>query len=198
MTEPLLAGRRRSLSIMAMTTLFTADDLLAMGSDAPYELIRGELRDVSPSGAKATMIAGFIYVQLFLFVKSRALGYISTTDGGYILSRDPDTLVAPDVAFIARQRIPADFSFDHFFPVPPDLAVEVLSPSNRPGQVAEKVRLYQEAGVPLIWVVDPRKQSVTVHRLGQESLVAGVETDLDGAEILPGLRLAVAELFRVS
>lgn len=184
---------------MAMTKLYTADDLLTMEGDAfGYELIRGELREVSPAGAGPSMIAGRMYVHVFAFVAPRNLGYLTGADGGFILARDPLTIVAPDVGFIRRDRVPADFGFDHFFPVPPDLAVEVLSPSNRPRQVAEKIEVYLEAGVRLLWVVDPRRRTVTIHRPDREPRVVDVNSELDGEDVLPGFRLAVAELFRIA
>lgn len=181
---------------MATTRLYTAEDLLDLkGTAFDYELIRGELREVSPAGVDASMTAGVIYVALFPFVTSRKLGYLTTSDGGFYLSHNPDTLVAPDVGFIRHERVPADFTRVGFCPVPPDLAVEVVSPSNRPGEVAEKVDLYLEAGVSLVWSVDPRRRTVTVYRAGRAPRRLSMGDELDGEEILPGFRLPVANIF---
>ncbi|MGH2535330.1 MAG: Uma2 family endonuclease [Thermomicrobiales bacterium] len=181
---------------MATTRLYTADDLLVMEGNAfDYELVRGELREVSPAGGDASMTAGVIYVALFPFVTSRGLGYLTTADGGYFLSGNPDTLVAPDVGFIRSARVPVDYDRTSFIPVPPDLAVEVLSPTDRPRDVAEKIALYLEAGVSFVWIVDSRKKTVTVHRSGREPRQLGVGDELDGEDILPGFRLVVAAVF---
>lgn len=194
--EPTLAMRGRIGDEMATTRLFTGLDLLEMGDDAPFELIDGELREMSPASPGSSIVAGRVFAPLMTFVDDRRLGYVTVTDGGYFLRHDPDTVVAPDVGFIRRDRVPAGFTFNHYFPVCPDLAVEVLSPSNRAGEVADKVARYLRAGVRLVWVLDPVRQSTVVHRADGSTQTLNPDGDLDGEDVVPGFRLPLAHVFR--
>jgi len=171
----------------------TADDLLTMPGD--YELIRGELRETSPSSAEPTIVSINVSSSLFAHVRERRLGLVTGADGGFVLSQDRATVVAPDVGFIRRERIPRDFDYQHYFPVPPELAVEVVSPSDSFGEVMEKVDLYLEAGVPLIWVAVPQRRVVMVYRPGQPQRTLTENDELDGEEIVPGFRLSVRAVF---
>ena len=151
---------------------------------------------MSPVKLRATVIAGRIHVPLYLFVEEHKLGFVTLPDGGFVLFPNRQTVVAPDVAFIRRERLPAEIDWDDYVPVPPDLAVEVLSPSNTRKQVAEKVELYLAAGVPLVWVFRPRTRGVTVHRPGLPPLDLGIADELDGEDVLPGFRLKIADVYR--
>jgi len=179
---------------MVLTTkLYTAEDLWAMPGDEPWELWQGELRTVPSAGGEASGIAMIIGSILVGF--ARKLGWITGADGTYVLSRNPDTTVVPDVAFTRWDRLPDGKAPRKYIPVAPDLAVEVQSPSDEPGDMAEKRRLYVRFGVPLVWWIDPVKRTATVYPLGREPFVL-TETDvLDGGEVLPGLRIPVAEIF---
>jgi Uma2 family endonuclease len=178
------------------TKLITAEDLFAMGSDAPYELINGELHEVSPTSAEATTITFRLGRLIGNFVDELQLGECASADGGFVLRRNPDTVVAPDVGFIRTERIPPGFDYQTFFPVAPDLAVEVVSPSNTQPEILRKVSLYAEAGVPLVWVVYPRRQAVTVHELGEPPRTLRAGEVLDGGDVLPGFRLEIEPIFR--
>jgi Uma2 family endonuclease len=178
---------------MVTTKQFTADDLLTMPGD--YELIRGELREVSPSSAEPTIVGLRLGSLLYLQVHDRNLGWVSGADGGYVLFSDRKTVAAPDIGFIRRERIPASFDFQHYFPVPPDFAIEVVSPSNTYAEAIAKVELYLEAGVPLVWLVMPRRRAVTVYRPGQEPVTMVEGDELDGGDVVPGFRLSVGDLF---
>jgi Uma2 family endonuclease len=180
---------------MVTTRVYTAEDLWQLPSGAPYELRRGELAEVPPAGGEASAIAGWICSLLIAFVKPRDLGMVTTADGGYLLARDPDTVSAPDVGFVHWERLPARSRPKGHVPVPPDLAIEVKSPSDRRGEVDDKLRAYQDAGVPLVWWVDPDRRAVRVHRLGQPSVVVYEGDVLDGENVLPGFRLPVADIF---
>ncbi|MDP9363937.1 MAG: Uma2 family endonuclease [Chloroflexota bacterium] len=115
---------------------------------------------------------------------------------GLFLAHEPDTVVAPDVAFVRAERLPSPSERRGFSPVVPDLAVEVVSPSDRQAKVDEKVALYLAAGVPLLWVAYPRRRVVRVHRPGREPVELGEGDVLDGEDVLPGFRLPVADVFR--
>lgn len=180
---------------MVSTKLVTADELLAMGTDAHFELIEGELHEVSPSGTESSMIAMLLAEKIGPFVRSRKLGIVTDAQGGYVLRRNPDTVVAPDIGVVRRERIPHGHDFTTFFPGPPDFAVEVVSPSDRPAEILGKVALYLEAEVPLVWVVYPRQRAVTAHALGEPPATLREGEVLDGGDILPGFSVAVSEIF---
>lgn len=181
---------------MATTKLMTADELLVMPDDGRHwELRRGELREVSPSGIRASAIAAVISAWLTIYVIERELGIVTGADGGFVLEREPDTVLAPDVAFIRQEHVPPEDELRRFGQVPPDLAVEVVSPTDRPRAMAEKIAIYLATGVPLVWVVDPATRSATVHRLGRQPRHLTIDDALDGEEIVPGFRLLLAQVF---
>lgn len=180
---------------MVTTHFLTIDDLLALDKSGSFELVEGELREVSPSSMRSSQIAGELFALLRAFVKPPELGWLTSSEGGYTLSRDPDTVVAPDVGYVSRSRLLHGVPHEGYCPVPPDLAVEVVSPSDDPGRIRQKQRLYELAKVPMTWWVDLKRQVVTVHRPGTESIVSGSDDVLDGGGVLPGLRLPVRAIF---
>jgi Uma2 family endonuclease len=182
--------------VIASKRIYTADDLLAMGTDAWVELWRGELVEVPPSGLESSVISVHLLGPLYLFVDQFDLGYLTNAEGGFFLSRNPDTVVAPDVGFIRKERLPQGLPKSGFCPVPPDFAAEVDSPTDEARNTAGKLALYQSAGVPLVWWIEPRLRRVRVHRLGQPVVTLTDGDTLDGEDIFPGFRLPVARLFR--
>lgn len=132
---------------------------------------------------------------LFPFVRAGKLGMLTTADGAYIIIRDPETVVVPDAAFVRQDRLPDGIRPKKYVPVRPDLAVEVISPTDEPGDIAKKRELYRRAGVPLVWWVDPDRRTVAVYRDGEFAAELGETDELDGGEVLPGFRLRVAEIF---
>ena len=105
-------------------------------------------------------------------------------------------IVIPDLAFVRADRVPPEDERWHIAPFAPDLAVEVISPNDRYVEVMEKVERYARAGVPLVWLVDPRRRVVEVHALGQPPLTLHESDTLDGGDVLPGFALLVADIFR--
>jgi Uma2 family endonuclease len=181
---------------MATTKLMTADDLLTMPDDGRFwELRRGVLREVSPSGFESSTITAVIGAWLTVYVIERRLGIVTIAEGGFVFEHDPDTVLAPDVAFVRREHVPARQERRKFSRIPPDLAVEVVSPSDRPRAVAEKIAIYLAAGVPLVWVVDPATRSATVHRPDQEPVARSIDDVLDGEEIVPGFQIRLSDVF---
>ena len=130
-------------------------------------------------------------------VRQRKLGVVLVGDAGFGLARDPDTLRGPDVAFVSRDRVPSEDEQVRVFEGPPDLAVEVLSPSNTPESVRAKVADYLAAGTRLVWLVDadPERETVTIYRSLLAPRTLSRDDDLDGADVLPGFRVALAKLF---
>jgi Uma2 family endonuclease len=177
------------------THLITADELLEMGGDARFELWEGVLKEVSPSSVKPGLIGMRIGSAILGHVEAHDLGYVSNAESGYILSTTPHTVVAPDVGFFRPDRYPGDFPERGYFPMPPDLAVEVISPTDKRADIARKQQLYARAEVPLVWWVDPEARTVTVHRLGQAPEVLDESMTLEGEEVLPGFSLPVERIF---
>jgi Uma2 family endonuclease len=115
---------------------------------------------------------------------------------GFRLANNPDTVRAPDIAFIAKENLPAEMPRDGFWPGAPDLAVEVLSPSDRTGEVDEKIDAWLAAGCAAVWVVDPKLQTVTVYRSRTDIQVKTAGETLPGDPVVPGFSCRVDELFR--
>ncbi|MBX3068911.1 MAG: Uma2 family endonuclease [Thermomicrobiales bacterium] len=182
---------------MTATHLVTAEDLLAMGSDAPYELWEGVLKNVSPSSARPSVITLRIASAIMMFADNHRLGFVASSDAGFILNDNPHTVVAPDVGFVRRERLPVGIPVRGFFPIPPDLAVEVISPTDERGDIARKQELYARAGVPLVWWVDPENRTVAVHRLGHDVVVRDEAATLDGGDVLPGFQIDLHRIFDI-
>ena len=179
----------------AAPRFFTAEDLWQMPTDQPWELWDGELRVVPGAGGEASSIAGTIGTLVLLFVRPRGLGLVTAADGTYILARDPDTVLVPDAAFVRWDRLPNRTAPKGYSPVAPDLAVEVRSPLDRPKDIVAKLEHYRRARMPLVWWVDPACRTVAVYRDGQFIAALGEGDELDGGDVLPGLRFPVAEIF---
>lgn len=181
---------------MATTRMATVDDLLAIDDDGyQYELVNGEIRRMSPAGGEASALAAGILARMWVYVNDRRLGKVFGADGTFVLFENPLTAVAPDIAFVRTERLPSAADFLRPLHLAPDLAVEVVSPSDTMPQVAKKVRRYLDAGTPLVWVVLPRRKQVMVHRRTGDPVTLGVEDELDGADVAPGFRLKVASIF---
>lgn len=179
---------------MATTKLMTAEDLWLMGDDGwRHELIRGELIQMPPASHRHSKLAVRIGRKLGNYVEEHQLGDVTGADGGYILSRNPDVVVAPDAAFVRAERLPPEIPA--YLEMAPDLAVEVISPSERMSEVSAKVALYLDAGTQLVWVVQPSLKTVTVHFPDRTSKTFTIEDGLDGGDVLPGFKLAMSDLF---
>jgi Uma2 family endonuclease len=177
----------------AVEEITTAEELLEAPDLGCCELVLGELVMMSPAGYEHGVIVGNIHTSLATFVKQRSLGVVTAAETGFIIARAPDTVRAPDVGFIQAARMPSERTRG-FFQGPPDLAVEVVSPTDRAGELLAKVRDWLAAGCRAVWVVDPTSQTVSVYRGSQTSLLTAND-ELGDDEILPGFRLPVAELF---
>jgi len=183
---------------MTTTKLFTADDLWQrqQTDDQPYELVDGELISMSPTAGEHGGLMASFSRHLGNHVVPNRLGRVFAGDVGFIIGRNPDTVLAPDVAFVRADRLPPDQQQKRFMPLVPDLVVEIVSPSNSPHEIEEKVRRYHEASVPLVWLAYVDERRVVVRERGEAPRAVGVGEILDGASVLPGLRLAIADLFQ--
>ncbi len=147
------------------------------------------------SGHQSSRIAIRIAARLSPFVEAGALGNIAGADGAYIFARDPYTVRIPDLSFVRAERLPPEDAWAKFLELAPDLAVEVVSPSDSANEVQEKVNEYLDAGVKLIWVVFPIQRTVTVYAADRAAHVLYEEDSLDGGDVLPGFTLSVADVF---
>ena len=182
---------------MSTKTLLTGEDLWKIVADGSrYELSRGELVPMTPVGIRHAAVVSNLDRMLGGYVKEKGLGVVGP-EGGFYLSRNPDTLRAPDVAFISKDRIAKEGIPEKFAEFPPDLAVEVLSPEDTASEIQKKVEEYLTAGVPLVWVVDPANQRVTVYRSLQDVKVLTADQELDGGPVLSGFRAPIKEIFTI-
>ncbi len=177
-------------------TLMTAEDLLKLPDDGRrYELVRGKLIRMSPSGSRSSIVSGRISNRVGPFVEQHRLGFCGDSDWGFILASNPDVVRAPDVGFVRADRIPPEGIPEGFWPGAPDLAVDVLSSSDRFSDVLEKVQEYLAAGTRLIWVVDPDARRATVFRPAPAPVTVGADSELSGEDVLPGFVLKLAEVW---
>ena len=175
--------------------LVTADEFARLpDDDYRYELVAGRVIKMRPVGGLHGVLVVRLAGRLEGWVRQHDLGLVMT-ETGFRLASDPDTVRAPDLAFVARARVPATGVPRGFWIGPPDLAVEVLSPDDRTADIRNQVNDYLTHGVRLVWVVDPDAQTVTSYRRWEAPVTTGVDGTLDGGEVVPGLEIALQPLF---
>jgi len=179
------------------TDTLTADELLRMPDDGfhRYELAEGRLLVMTPAGGLHGAIGVRIAVAISTHVDEHRLGVVVGPDTGFILATDPDTVRAPDVAFVSRVRVPAGGIPTAFWRGAPDLAVEVLSPADVRREVDEKIDEYLRHGVREVWFVEPSARRVTVYRPAAPPHVLNETETLEGGDVLPGFRCSLSRLF---
>ena len=173
--------------MVAQTQLMTADQLLALPNDGyRYELVRGELRKMPPAGFEHGELSLDIGTSLSVYVKAHNLGKACGAETGFLIGSNPDHVLAPDAAFVRRERVEAiGGRVTGYFPGPPDLAVEVISPHDRYTDVEEKVADWLAAGVQLVILVNPRNRSVTLRTPDQPPVTLTDQDTLDGSPYSP-------------
>ena len=172
----------------------TADELERISIPGKVtELVRGRLVVREPPGTRHGAIAMNLGYVLADFVRRHGMGAVFAQDTGFKIGSDPDTVRAPDVAFVARERLDR-ISPRGYAPLAPDLLAEVLSPDDRPGEVLAKVGDWLAAGARLVWVVDPERREARVYRGDGSLTVLGEHDNLDGGDVLPGFSCAVAQI----
>ena len=181
---------------MATTKLTTADELLVMPDDGyRCELMWGEsVRMSRPNGDHAALTAD-VTIALGAHVVPRRLGEVLSGDTGVYLERAPDLVLAPDVAFYRAGRLPPRGQRQGYLAIVVDLVIGIVSPSETRRDVAEKVELWRRFSVPLVWVVHPQRRTMTAHAADGSLRTFGVGDVLDGGEVLPEFRLALAGFF---
>jgi Uma2 family endonuclease len=176
--------------------IVTADELMRLSSDGDrYELVRGELQMMSPTGDEHGIVTAALTGLLISFVRQHTLGAVFAAESGFQLEHDPDTVLAPDIAFVERQRIATAGLSGKFWQGAPDLAVEVISRGDRAGKVDSKTQTWLAHGTHQVWIVDPQKRTVTIyHRDGRVIALSEADT-LEGGDLVPGFACRVAEIF---
>ena len=183
---------------MAIKARLTAQDLWKLGEgDTRRELVDGEIREMAPAGGVHGQIQARICRRLVEHVDRHGGGQVLGGDVGFVLDlpHDPERVRAPDVAFVSTASLPEGRLPEGFLRGAPDLAVEVLSPSDRPGDVQQKVRDFLDAGARLVWVIAPEARTATVYRADSSARLLREADHLDGEDLLPGLSIPLAELF---
>lgn len=184
---------------MTVKQLMTAEALweLPETTGKRFELVKGELVEVPGAGGEHGLLALWIGALLLRFALEHDLGVVCGDSTSYVLYRGPDGLRIPNVSFVSKARVPDEGVPRGFWTFAPDLAVEIVSPSDRAEDVYGKVREYLDAGTCLVWVVWPRYRTVTVYASMGGVYELGPDDELDGGEVLPGFRARVSELFEV-
>jgi Uma2 family endonuclease len=162
---------------------------LPENAEKRLELVGGEIIELV-SNSYCSIIASRISGFLFMYLLENPIGYLTASDGGYAVG---DDRVMPDVGFIAKARC-EEAPRETWISLPPDLAVEVLSPTDRPKHVATKITNYLAAGT-VVWLVASDDRTVTVHRPGQPAHTFGISDTLEAEDLLPGFKLAVKDIF---
>lgn len=174
--------------------LMTADELLHVRiPDKRVELVRGRLVVREPAGLRHGRVAMDLARLLANYAGDRGIGRVYAAETGFTVARDPDTVRAPDVAFIRRDRLPDPEPLG-FPDLAPDLVVEVLSPGDRPGETLAKVADWLSAGTRLVWVVDPLRRVARVYRQDGSETIVTAEAALEGEDVLPEFACPLATI----
>jgi Uma2 family endonuclease len=177
------------------TQVTSADELFAMPDDGRrYELVQGELRMMLPAGGRHGRIALKLARRLGDYVEQLDLGETFAAETGFLLTQDPDTVRAPDVAFVSHARLRGLADHPGYLPLAPDVVAEVVSPSDSSSDVEEKALGWLSAGVAVVLVVDPQTKTIRDYRSAQEIRVYA-EGNIELGEVISGYRLDVSELF---
>ncbi len=172
----------------------TAEDLQRLRLPGKrIELVEGRLVVREPPGYKHGRVAADLAFELMRYVEEHDLGQILASETGFKIKSDPDTVRAPDTAFVHRDRVPQPEPLG-YAELAPDLVVEVLSPNDRPGEVLAKVGDWLNAGARIAWVVDPNARRVRVYRADGSETVVSEDEALNGEDVVPGFRIVVASI----
>ena len=186
--------------VSATKILVTGDELADLSARLSAlgkrtKLVRGDLVVMAPAGGRHGQVAHTLALLVDIHVRDRDLGRVFAAETGFVLRRNPDTVRAPDVAFVAGERLGTEETPAGFLELAPDLAVEVVSPGDSSAAVRDKVQGWLAAGTQLVWVVYPETRSVVVHRQGHAAETFSEEVTLHGGPVITDFAAAVRELF---
>ena len=180
------------------TALMTAEELLELPDDGyRHELINGELERMPPPGFPHGRIAMRLMAPLANFVWDHDLGEVYDYCG-FQLTVGPDTVLGPDLAFVSKQRLREPAEDKGYWPGPPDIAGEVLSPSDRPSRVSKRISLWFDYGVKQLWIVNQKNRTVTVYRSPSDATTFSGSDYLEAQDLLPGFKLSLDRIFSTS
>jgi len=185
--------RSTETALIVATRRVTIDEFAEMSLPGVWELVDGEPIEFSPAAGQSGWISATIVALLANHVGQSRLGWVFSAETGFVLFDDRQTVRSPDAAVVLRDRL-ADLP-DSFVPMAPDLAVEVLSPSDRMADALAKIAMYLQAGTPLVWLVNPATRTVVVFRAEMDPVTLSESDTLDGGDLLPGFSVPVAEIF---
>jgi Uma2 family endonuclease len=174
--------------------LITAEEFALMPGSEHKELVRGEIIDTMPPSREHGRIALAIGALLRLWASQGSWGEVGV-ESGFILAHDPDIVRGPDVYYVRADRVLADDKPNAFWTIAPDLAIEVISPSETLEEVRAKIRDFLSAGTPLVWTIHPSSREVVVHTPDGLARTYGADDVIEYPDILPGFSCKVAELF---
>lgn len=176
--------------------LLTADEFLRLCEQRVIkgELVKGVVHETMSAGGEHGEIAVLLGSALGGHVRPGRLGRVVGSDAGVLLERDPDTVREPDVAFFSAETLPLDVKVRGFYEAVPDLVVEIVLPNDGPEYVAQRVAMWQDFGVPLVWAVYPVARTVAVHPLNGATLLYTENDTLDGGAVLPDFQCAVRDI----
>jgi Uma2 family endonuclease len=178
---------------MATNRFTTADELFALADDQRFELLHGELHPMTPPGIRHGAIVARIAARLVAHAQKHDLGRV-VVESGFLLEHNPDHVRGPDVAFLAKERIPPEGLPRKFWPGAPDLCFEVVSPGDTHAYVQEKACGWIRYGARMVVVVEPERRRVVIHRSDRDLEVLGHEDVLACEELLPGLQIPIREI----
>ena len=144
-----------------------------------------------PSSTRSNRVLGFLHFSLYSYVEEQGIGEVYVGEAGFTIEVDPDTVVGPHVAYVSSDRIPEPYPERGFAKIVPNLIVEVVSPSDEPGDMKRKQAAYNRAGVPLVWWIDPIRKTASIHPFGEQPTKLEHTGILDGRAVLPGFSLSL-------
>ena len=175
--------------------LITADEFFDLPDNGRrYELVDGQVEEVVPSAYESGRVGGKLCVKLGAHVEEHDLGEYGVSESGFQLRANPDSVRAPDVWFLRKNRLPNQAARRRFFRGAPTLAVEVISPSDRYSATLRKVMEYLNAGAEMVWVIDPEERTAVSHRAGREPVLIDEHGTLDGEDVVPGFQIELRSI----
>lgn len=180
----------------ATTQIMTSEDLLRIPDDGyRYELLEGELKKMAPASHQHGSTIMNVSTPLDQHVRANNLGKVYAAETGFKITTNPDTVRAPDVAFVSRERLEEVGDVQGYWPGAPDLVIEVISPGDIYIEVEEKVFDWLKAGARMVVVINPRKQIVTIRCSINDIVTLTANDTLDGGDVVPGWSMPVKDIF---
>jgi Uma2 family endonuclease len=185
----------RENQMSTTTHLMTAEELIQLPRGRyRYELIKGELLTMSPAGDEHGIVMMRLAAPLATYVDTNDLGVVYGAETGFKLENNPDTVLAPDIAFIRRDRMSKPLK--GYRSGPPDLVVEIVSPSDSRSKVEEKTAQWLGFGALVVWLVNPQTRTIEIRRPNGQTTLLSVHDELNGEDVIPGFTIPVARIFR--